>query len=92
MRTAAMAVLAVAASLTGCSRSDSRGDMELQLYEIRSLCSKVGNKAMADSPVYFSNGQERPDAKIVLEWTKEGTAAQCELEYRIKQQEANKPF
>jgi len=74
--------------LAGCSRSDT----ELQLSEIRSLCSEVGDKARADFPVYFSNGQERPDALVVLELTKEGAAAECELEYRIKQQEANKPF
>jgi hypothetical protein len=47
---------------------------------------------MAEAPVLLPNGQERQDAKVILEWTRDGARAECELEYRIKQQEANKRF
>lgn len=51
--------------LAGCSRGDP--ELQLSLYEIKSLCGQYARAA--------------PE-KI----------AECELEYRIKQQEANKPF
>jgi hypothetical protein len=60
--------------------------------KIRRLCVAVANKAMADAPVYLRDGQERPDGRLILEWTYEGARAECELKYRIKQQKANKPF
>jgi hypothetical protein len=83
MKTAAMAILAVAASLTGCSRGDP--ELQLSLTEIKELCSKVGSAA-------FSKANDGQQPKIGLDWIEGGAEAQCELEYRIKQQEANKPL
>jgi hypothetical protein len=83
MKTAAMVVLAVAASLTGCSRGDP--ELQLSLTEIKGFCELVGDAAFAKA-----NDGETP--KMSLDWIEAGAQAQCELEYRIKQQEATKPF
>jgi hypothetical protein len=77
--------------LAGCAKND-KPPLAMDADEIRRLCVAVANNARADAPVYLRDGQERPDARLVLEWTYEGARAECELEYRIKQQEANKPF
>jgi hypothetical protein len=86
MKTEVMVVLAVAASLTGCSRGDP--ELQLSLYEIRSLCGDVGNKEFSEMNARDSNRA----SPIGLDLIKSGKIAECELEYRIKQQEATKPF
>jgi len=88
MRAAAIGLLAVA--LVGCADKDP--SLAMDATEIRVLCKAVADKAMAEAPVLLPNGQERQDAVVTLEWTRDGARAECELEYRIKQQEANKPF
>jgi major membrane immunogen (membrane-anchored lipoprotein) len=84
MKTAAMVVLAVAASLTGCSRGDTT--IQLTLYDIKVLCSSVGSASFAKA-IEDGNGDLTSVERI-----RDGAVAQCELEYRIKQQEASKPF
>jgi hypothetical protein len=83
MKIAAMVVLAISASLTGCSRGNT--ELQLSLTEIKELCDKVGDGA-------FSKANDGGTPKIVLDSIERGVEAQCELEYRIKQQEAKKPF
>lgn len=73
----------LAAALAGCSQKDP--SLQLSLSDIKSLCDKVGDAA-------FSRANEGTREKISLDWIEQGAEAQCELEYRIKQQEANKPF
>jgi hypothetical protein len=79
----------------GCAderRPNGRGELELDVSEIRSLCDSVAKKAMAE--VRASWVEQTPlgsvddaEAKILYIWTEEGSKAQCELEYRIKQQQ-----
>jgi len=69
--------------LAGCSRGDP--ELQLSLTEIKELCGKVGDAA-------FSDANDGKTPTLGLEWIEGGAEAQCELEYRIKQQEANKPF
>lgn len=76
--------------LIGCADHDP--SLAMDATDIRVLCKAVADKAMAEAPILLPNGQERPDARVTLEWTRDGAKAECELKYRIKQQEANKPF
>jgi hypothetical protein len=69
--------------LAGCSQGDP--ELQLSLTEIKELCGKVGDAA-------FSKANDGGTPKIGLDWIESGAEAQCELEYRIKQQEATKPF
>jgi len=55
----------------------------MDINEIRRLCGKVGVAAFAKA----NDGTTLDPSSI-----ERGAAAQCELEYRIKQQEANKRF
>ncbi len=88
MKAAAIGLLAIA--LVGCADNDP--SLAMDATDIRVLCKAVADKAMAEAPVVLPNGQERQDAMVTLEWTRNGAKAECELEYRIKQQEANKSF
>ena len=72
--------------LTGCSRGDPQ--LQLDLSDIRILCDDVGNREFS---IVNSRDSDRATLKG-LEQIKAGKAAECELEYRIRQQEANKPF
>ena len=76
-------LLAVAVGLAGCSRGDP--ELQLSLTEIKQLCDKVGDAAFSKA----NNGEKEFTSLNRIEG---GAEAQCELEYRIKQQEANKPF
>lgn len=76
--------------LVGCAEKDQT--LKMDAADIRVLCDAVANKKMANAPIYYPSGQPRPDAQVTLDWVKQGAKAECELEYRIKQQEANKPF
>lgn len=69
--------------LAGCSRGDP--GLQLNLYDIKVLCTSVGDAA-------FAKANDGNTPEIDLKWIEEGAAAQCELEYRIKQQDANKRF
>ena len=80
---AVIPLLAVAVGLAGCSRGDP--ELQLSLTEIKQLCDKVGDAA-------FSKANDGVKKKFELDWIEGGAVAQCELEYRIKQQEVNKPF
>jgi hypothetical protein len=86
MRVATLGLLAVTATLTGCSRGDP--ELQLTLVEIRALCADIGDKEFSIMNARDSN---RP-TDIGLQRIEAGKKAECELEYRIKQQEANKPF
>ena len=83
MKKAAVGLLAAAAMLAGCSQKDP--SLQLSLSDIKSLCAKAGDAA-------FGKAREETGDKFALDWIEQGAAAQCELEYRIKQQEANKIF
>jgi len=85
MRRQVTAVLFLVA-LSGCSRSDP--ELQLDLSDIRILCDDVGNREFS---IVNSRDSDRATLKG-LEQIKAGKAAECELEYRIRQQEANKPF
>ena len=75
-------------SLSGCSRGDPQ--LQLDLSDIKSLCEAVAYKAFSEMNARDSN---RPSALAQdFNWIKNGAVAECELEYRIKQQEAHKPF
>lgn len=70
-------------ALTGCdSRPDER--LEMNLGTIRALCAKVADEKATNAPEKLTAGQ--------IYRIDEATKAECELEYRIKQQEANKYF
>jgi len=81
MKAAALGLLAVL--LAGCDSQPAYERLEMDIYEIRRLCGKVGVAAFAKA----NDGTTLDPSSI-----QRGAAAQCELEYRIKQQEANKPF
>lgn len=70
----------------GCGRGDP--ELQLNLSDIKILCDDVGNKAFAEMNARDSN---RPNAAGFAQ-VQAGATAQCELEYRIKQQEANNTF
>ena len=53
------------------------------MLNIKALCAAVGSKAWAESSL---------EDGLKKQMFVDGVKAQCELEYRIKQQEANKPF
>jgi hypothetical protein len=83
MKAAVIGLLAVATSLTACSRGDPA--LQLTLYDIKVLCATAGDAAFAKA----NDGSKDANTLGLIQG---GTVAQCELEYRIKQQEANKPF
>jgi hypothetical protein len=85
MRTRGTAVLLLMA-LAGCDSQPADERIEMSLLQIVALCSQVAGKAVAESSIP-GNSVTEP-----LERIYKGTAAQCELEYRIKQQEATKIF
>jgi len=70
-------------ALAGCDSQSAYGRLEMDINEIRRLCGKVGVAAFAKA----NDGTTLDPSSI-----ERGAAAQCELEYRIKQQEANKRF
>ena len=82
MRAAAIGLLTFA--LAGCSKGGDPG-LPLTLEEVRVLCDAVGDAA-------FARANDGKETAAALRWIEEGAKAECELEYRIKQQEANKPF
>ena len=69
--------------LAGCSRGDPA--LQLTLYDIKALCAPAGDAAFARA----NDGNKDANTLGLIQG---GTVAQCELEYRIKQHEANKPF
>jgi hypothetical protein len=72
--------------LVGCSQGDT--ELHLSLSDIKALCRDVGLKEFAMMNARDSNrATERG-----LEFIQSGKSSECELEYRIKQQEANKSF
>lgn len=77
-----LTALLLLVALVGCAKKDP--SLPMDANEIRTLCSKVGLAA-------FGRANEGKD-KISLDWIEQGAKAQCELEHRIKQQEANKSF
>ena len=92
-----LSFLALSAGCADERREKERSELGLDASEIRFLCGSVAKKAMAE--VRASWAQQTPlggvndaEAKVLYIWTEEGAKAECELEYRIKQQEAHKPF
>lgn len=81
MKAAALGLLAVL--LAGCDSQSAYDRLEMDINEIRRLCGKVGVAAFAKA----NYGTTLDPSSI-----QRGAAAQCELEYRIKQQGANKLF
>ena len=85
MKAAVIALLAASVALTGCDSQPADERLELNMSNIKALCAAVGSKAWAESPFRVEEGLKR---QLFVD----GVKAECELEYRIKQQEANKPF
>jgi hypothetical protein len=73
-------------ALVGCGKSDPQ--LPLSLSDIKILCDDVGRKEWSLVNARDTNRAISED----LNQIKNGKVAECELEYRIKQQEANKPF
>ena len=82
-----------AVALMGCAKSDS--SLEMDLAEIRVLCDAVSKREAIGLAGKLSDSGANAASdgvKTALEWTKDGSRAECELEYRIKQQEAKNTF
>lgn len=81
-----LTALLLLVALAGCSRGDPQ--LQLDLSDIKILCDDVGRRAFAELNARDTNRPSDED----FAWIKPGAVAECELEYRIKQQEANKFF
>jgi hypothetical protein len=79
-------VVSLAILLGGCSRGDP--DLELTKDDIVLYCDDVAQKAWHEANARDTN---RPTSDG-LRTIQSGVEAECILEYRIKQQEANKTF
>jgi len=82
MRTRGTALLLLMA-LAGCDSQPADERMELDRLNIKALCAAVGSKAWAESSL---------EDGLKKQMFVDGVKAECELEYRIKQQEATKIF
>ncbi len=74
------------ATLSGCSKGDP--SLQLTKEDINLYCEDVAQRAWHEANARDSN---RP-TRIGTDEIHNGVEAECILEYRIKQQEANKIF
>jgi hypothetical protein len=76
-------VALVMIALAGCDSPPANERLEMNISKIRALCAEAGLKAWAASPL---------EDGLRKQMFIDGVKAECELEYRIKQQQVNKIF
>ncbi len=72
--------------LAGCDSKPASESLEMHLPKIERLCALVAQRDLAMAPKEVLAGQLNYDRIY------EGAKAACELEYRVRQQEASEPF
>jgi hypothetical protein len=72
--------------LLGCDSPPAKERLDMSLTKIEALCARVAQKELALAPAEAL--QRSPE--LAYDRIYEGVKAECELEYRIKQQEASK--
>lgn len=89
MKAAVIGLLAVL--LTGCDSHPANERLEMDLAKIEALCARV---ALKEQTVARDVAPKAAETFGDLAYNRiyDAAAAECELEYRIKQQEANKRF
>lgn len=85
-RSTAAALLGCLFVLAGCDSPPAKDQLPMNMTKIGALCAKVAQKAVTERQRHTVESEFAPE--IIYE----GAKAECELEYRIKQQEASKLF